>query len=268
MEFEKDIGKECYEEKLEGVCAPIEIFNKLKSSVINVDDSLATAPPKKILEYLKNKYKCLDEVCVLKQELDSDEINRVIKENFKPVGPVGPKKTEWLSNFDIDDVLKQIAVKHEKFLHLYFQMIDFAKTNADLARLDFAKEYENGYRTFGTVINTDPSTKNGSHWFCVFGDFRTEPYQIEYFNSSGELPKTEINIWMKSTKQVWSKAMEKPIKDVVVSRIQHQKDGYSCGIYSLYYIISRLEGVSSDYFAKNRVPDIKMHAFREYLFRL
>jgi hypothetical protein len=44
-------------------------------------------------------------------------------------------------------------------------------------------------------------------------------------------------------------------------------DNSSCGPYSLYYIISRLEGVSSDAFQKNRIPDHKMWEFRKILFR-
>lgn len=242
-------------------CSPEKVVGQLKTMAAEHDEGA-------LLEKLKKKYHCSDEVCVLKsaEVLDAGSAESVIREYFKPTGP--KKGSAWLSNFNIDSVLDQIEKKHpeKKFLHITYQMIDFAKTGTDLATLDWLAKYEQGYRTFGTIINTDTSHGKGIHWFALFGDFTdgADPFTVEYFNSSGELPMDEILVWMKKMTQL---KMAKPIKDIVATRIINQSDNHSCGPYSLYYIMSRLDGVPYAYFKNNKIGDQKMHKFRGYLFR-
>lgn len=53
-----------------------------------------------------------------------------------------------------------------------------------------------------------------------------------------------------------------------VTSIEHQRyDTANCGSYSLFYIYSRLNGQSSDYFAKNKITDEEMEDFRSKLWR-
>jgi hypothetical protein len=274
MDF-KDKVDDCgfHIEKKGAFCAPRHIVDKLKDFVVNFH--LATnASEKTVMETLKEKYDCNSEACILQQSeiknfIDPHTVERALKENFKPTGP--RESSAWLSNFDIDDVLKQIQLKYgdKHFLHLPFQMRDFEKTGSELARLDWPARYKEGYRTFGTVMNTDESSGNGQHWFAIFGDFSdgTSPFTIEYFNSSGELPLDEVSLWMKRVKHEWAATMQKNIKDIMVTRIVNQSDNHSCGPYSLYYIISRLDGTPYSYFRNNRVGDKAMHLFRKYLFR-
>lgn len=274
MEFKEDIDNSCgFHIKDNGpFCTPPQITNKLKDFVLNFIEPGVQKNERTIFKVLKEKYNCNSAVCILNQNdvkkyITPGVVNKVIEENFKPAGP--RDNFNWLSNNDIDEVLNQISKKYEdkKFKHIHFQMIDFEKTGGDLARLDWPAEYARGYRTFGTVINTDISTGGGIHWFAIFGDFLDENdvYTIEYFNSSGELPPDEIILWLKRVKHEWD--FEKPIKDVVVTRIVNQRDGHSCGPYSLYYIISRLDGVPYSYFSNNKIGDKNMHLFRKYLFR-
>lgn len=262
MEFEKEINNECafHIEPREGFCSPPEVIEKIK------------LPTVKNVEELKDKYNCPTEVCVLEhpsiQKIVGDT-ESIVKTHFKPTGP--RLSEEWLSNIEIDAVLSQIQKKYadKHFLHIPFQMIDFDKVGSELSKLpnEWPKHYMNGYRTFGTVINTDKSTGKGLHWFAVFGDFlpTSNPYTIEYFNSSGERPYDEIKAWMKRMKYCMDTPI--PIIDVNVTNIQNQKDDHSCGPYSLYYIMSRLDGVPHHWFRKNKIGDEKMHKFREFLFR-
>jgi len=294
MEFKNEIENECafHIRNNNGFCSSGEIVNKLMDFII--EKSLET-PLKKplenplekqkkieesnVLKTLKDKYNCNTEECVLKQYdikeyISPHIIEENIQKNFKPEGPKCNK--EWLSNINIDNVLSQMKKKYEnkRFLHIPFQMRDFMKNNTELAQLNWSKMYNNGYRTFGTVINTDYSTGNGIHWFAIFGDFQPENdyYTIEYFNSSGELPLPEISFWMKKLRNELEeddqfKNSGKEIKDIIVTRIINQKSSSECGLYSLYYIISRLDGIPFTWFKTNRVPDEKMYLFRQYLFR-
>lgn len=291
MDFKNEIENECgfHITKNDGFCAPSNVVNKLKElasesdanvpnniqnvqNAPNVFNNIQNVQNNTVLETLKAKYNCDSETCVLsqyevKKYVDPDVIETVLKENFKPFGPRLTK--EWLSNFDIDDVLSQIQKKYadKHFLHIPFQMRDFEKTNSDLARLDWQAEYNKGFRTFGTVMNTDYSTGKGIHWFAIFGDFldSSDIFTIEYFNSSGELPLPEVTAWMKKCKH--SLNFNKPVQDVIATRIINQQSSSECGLYSLYYIISRLHGVPLEWFKNNRVKDKIMYEFRKYLFR-
>jgi hypothetical protein len=277
MDFKNEIENECgfHVQKIGEFCSPADVVDKLKDYVVNFSDSKliqSTTNNKTILETLKSKYNCDSESCVLnqydiKRYMNPELVESVLKDNFKPVGPKLSK--EWLSNFDIDDVLKQIQKKYidKHFLHIPFQMRDFEKTNSDLARLDWQAEYNKGYRTFGTVMNTDYSSGKGIHWFAIFGEFldSSNIFTIEYFNSSGELPLPEVTSWMKRTKHALT--MNKEVKDIVATRLINQEDSSSCGVYSLFYIISRLDGIPLEWFKKNRIKDETMYEFRKYLFR-
>lgn len=273
MEFEKAIDNECAFQLGDDakVCSPTEILEKLNELVVQFTKTRCKNDIC-IIESLKKKYNCASESCVLvqsdiKNHLEPHHVKQILKERFRAVGP--RNSTAWLSNFDIDDCLKQIEQKYndQHFLHIPYQMIDFEKMGTELDKLDWPAKYNEGYRCFGTVVNVDYSTGQGIHWFAIFGDFRGDKWTIEYFNSSGERPMDEITMWLKKVKLLWSKAMNHDIFDIMVSNIQMQRDSHSCGVYSLYYIISRISDIPWTYFRDNRVPDEVMHKFRNYLFR-
>lgn len=278
MDFKHEIGNDCAFniEKNGEFCAPTEVVDKLKQVIGNYGAGLSKIiiDDKIVLSTLKTKLGCENETCVLKHPdisniVGADTVNKIIHENFKPIGP--RNNTNWFSNNDIDSVLRQVQKKYtdKKFLHIEFQMIDFAKIGTALAKLDWPTKYSEGYRTFGTVFNTDKSTGRGQHWFSIYASVEdSEPYfTLEYFNSSGEDPMDEIVSWMKDVKLQWQPFFVKKIKDMVVTHIVNQEDNHSCGAYSLYYIMSRLSGTPCQYFAHNAIGDENMLEFRKYLFR-
>ena len=256
-----------------GVCMDDKIVDELEKYATDVKN-LVVKNGKDAIDGLQQVYNCSSVSCLLHQDGIRDAIGHDVAENqlnsrFKPEGPFD--SNEWFSNVNIDEVLKQIAIKYKekKFLHIEFQMRDFESAGGELSRIDLAKEYSNnGIRCFGVVFNTDVSSGRGQHWFSIFGAFHTEPFTIEYFNSTGQDPLPEILTWMKKTKHHMENTLNKKVNDVIVSRIQNQKDNHSCGSYSLYYIISRLEGISHKHFTENKIGDETMHIFRRHhLFR-
>jgi hypothetical protein len=264
MDFQKEIDNSCghHIDKTPGEsCLPDEIVEKIEE---NLDS----------IYIMKEKYNCEDEICILnnpevKKVLGHSMVTELIQNYYKPTGP--RDNNDWFSNEDIDSVLGQIALKYKDryFYHVPFQMIDFEKTNSELAQLDWPKKYDEGYRTFGTVFNTDTSRGRGEHWFSLYACFNDnlDEFTLEYFNSSGELPMDQISRWMKRVKYEWQPAFKKPIRDVVVTRIANQQDNWNCGSYSLYYIISRLDGIPHTHFKNNKIGDEKMQEFRKFLFR-
>lgn len=230
-----------------------------------------------VLDVLKKKTSCGTEECVIDKAAANNIISyteqrRIMNSYFRPKGPDDP--TAWLSNFEIDDILDQVAKKHPNFLHIYFHMRDFAQNgfpyDYTLKDLDFPQIMRNEKKNmFGVVINTDTSSGSGIHWFAVFGDFRRPPYTIEYFNSAGGGMPSYIRDWMTEKANKWSLELKEAVNQIVVSSVGYQDDSYSCGTYALYYIMARLAGSSYTDF-QNRgdiINDETMRRFREYLFR-
>ena len=270
MELEKTPNECAFNLETDGICMDDPTVKKIKKFAIikkiNVSDK------NEFVDKLKQIYNCDSESCLLNQGEIRNVIGETVvqdqlKTRFKPPGPWDT--FDWLSNFHIDDVLDQVSKKHadKNFLHIPYQMRDFEQAKTELSNIDFVQKYKLGVRCFGIVFNTDLSSGGGKHWFCIYGDMSKNPMTIEYFNSSGELPLTEIEIWMKKTKHLLERGLNKPVYDIIVSRVQYQNDSHSCGAYSLYYILSRLSGADVSDFKKNYVNDKLMHEFRKHLFR-
>lgn len=198
--------------------------------------------------------------CLIKAIKDKIDLSK----NVKPAGP--RNSTEWLSNFNVDDVLKQWTEVYPKFYHMTYQMIDFQTTNSKLAQLDLVK-ISDEYDSLGVVFNTDKSTGLGQHWFAIYCDFKKSPYTLEYFNSSGGSILPEIEAWMIETIKNF-KAAGKEAKMVQVTDIVNQKDTHSCGVYSVYYIIKRLEGTPYTEYQDSPIPNELMWEWRKKIFRI
>lgn len=251
-------------------------FSEVVSGVIAVNKiSRANA-----LEKLKNAVGCGNsdgDTCIISKVPDSVMVADRI---FKPEGT--RNATDWLSNHNIDKVLKQYEdlsnhlKNFGKFLHLNYHMVDFmdppprysypltGKQIYDVVLNDPEK-----YNCFGTVLNTDVSTGKGQHWFAMFGDFRnTAEHTIEIYNCAGGQMDIKLEEWgTKQAAHMYSKT-KIPCKFINVSLgTAHQRDTYSCGIYSIYYIIKRLEKHPYLEFSKaGSINDKMIHDFRNKIF--
>lgn len=277
MDFKHEIGNDCAfdsDKTKDEFCSPYIVINKIKELT-----NTKGLPDKEAKSQALVKYNCTTEICVLKhpevRQTIGSSVDTLIEEGFKPEGP--RDNTQWFSNTNIDDILAQNQKKYTErhFLHIPFQMIDFEdeKVNSELARLDWPAKYKEGYRTFGTVFNTDNSRGRGKHWFAMYGSFEDADaaagtYTLEYFNSAGDKIIPSIREWMERTVAKWlPNFAPTPIIAVNATEIENQKDNHSCGSYSLYYIISRLSGVPYQDFENLKIGDKNMHEFRKYLFR-
>ena len=170
-------------------CMEDKVVKKLQEFV-QTNKNITVQDKSDTIDKLKEVLNCDTESCILtkgeiKNFLGHHEADKQLETRYKPEGPFD--SFEWFSNVNIDNVLKQVAKKYKekKFLHIEFQMRDFEKVGSSLAKIDLANEYKNNeVRCFGVVFNTDYSSGNGQHWFAIYGNFHTEPFTLEYFNSS------------------------------------------------------------------------------------
>jgi len=230
---------------------------------------------KKIWIALMKKMKnvCDNEMCWLKQQfMDSNISTKIMKENFAPQSPKKWKENpnEWLSNFDLKDVMKQYENKYKDFSFIGPSPIDFDKTEnnrciwSDLCAFDLKNYIKRGKTKIGIIFNTDPHDQDGSHWISLF--INVPERYVYFFNSTGDRIPHEINVLVQRIIQQ-SKEMGKELKFSQNAPKQHQRGGTECGMYSLYFIINVLKGsVKPAFFNTNTIPDKEVQLFRSIFF--
>jgi len=212
--------------------------------------------------------------------------------HFKAPGP--RNSLALLSNYNLDETLQRWGRVFTEFFPCPFAMMDF-DSNGDYfgeanfpAILEGRAEVELGSGVgrvrrrascFGCIVNTDTSRGPGKHWVAVFVDCRPppgEPWTVEYFNSAGRPPPRPMVGWMERTRaQLAEYRSGRPENrntvceavSVPVTDMDHQESQTECGLYALFYIRRRLEGVPYTFFEQQLVPDEAMTTFREHVFR-
>lgn len=198
------------------------------------------------------------DMCVLKKY--SLDFRKSINKSFKPKSPKG--KEEWLSSVDIYDVMEQYMERYPEYIFFGPVPIDWQDFSNALARINLKKLYKNK-KKIGIVFNTDPSYKSGEHWISMFIDLNNKT--ICFFDSVGDEPPKEVKKFMnKIIKQ--AKTINLNLKPII-NKKQHQRLNNECGVYSLYFIISRLEGKSCEYINNKIVRDKEMNKYRQKYFR-
>ena len=206
---------------------------------------------------------CTDEQCW------SDQLN--VKTNaFSPKSPKDWETNKWLSNLDIESVLKQYKEAYPNFDYLGPTPIDFDRklgsgcVKNEICTLNIAEKIKKKINKIGISINLDKYGGYGLHWVTLFIDL--EKKFIFYFDSCGvKIPK-EIKILMdrvqEQCKQLGIKMTQHDSINVV-----HQSGTTECGMYSLYAIINLLEGKHSiKYFKTHKIPDNDVERYRRIYF--
>lgn len=223
-----------------------------------------------VIEQIRKRYEVREDRELLKL-LPKDMANKEYT-FFKLEGQTG---TKLLSNVDIDSILEQWHMHWPKFYAYNFNMLNYTEYNFHngrvhqgpdtLATVD-PRELFDVYNCAACVINSDKYQGQGEHWMALFADNR-DPNNatVEFFNSSGRGPVPEWCSWMnRVARALETRNGKRPT--IMASNIIQQESMTECGLYSLFYIWARLNGVPADYFMETRVPDELMFEFRSHLY--
>lgn len=217
---------------------------------------------------------CEEESCWLNKLPERDK--RVLYEElFSPQRPNEWKTnpTEWLSNIDILNVLQQYEDKHDNFKFIGPTPIDYdtiPKNDGvcvwqDLCDFELQNYINSGKTKIGIIFNLDKHDQGGSHWVSIFIDVNDK--FIYYFDSAANALPKEIKKFIDLV-SVQSKG---EIQYYTNIPNQHQKGDTECGMYSLYFIITMLEGKLSkkkkiNLFTKKLIKDRFVFSFRNKYF--
>jgi len=257
-------------------CLNKDIILKLKKSYNknNKENKIKSRSLRKIWESLKErKPSCQDEICWL-NDIDNKRTKESIKTLlYAPDQPSEWKKNpdEWLSNYDILDVLEQYEYKYKNFKFIGPTPINFNSPDIEdkkgcvwneLCKFNLKYYIKNKINKIGVIFNLAKQGEAGTHWVSLFIDIKNK--FILYFDSNGEACPPEIyNLIMNIEKQGKKEGIEFKI---IYNTYEHQKTNTECGMYSLYFIITilteKIDGKKVlitekliNHFTKQRVPD-------------
>jgi hypothetical protein len=195
---------------------------------------------------------------------------------FMPRAPEGGKYG-WLSTLDIKYVLAQYMRIHPDFLALGPVAIDFcADSDNEVCDLNLKQVRQGGKTQIGIVFNTDPSTKNGQHWICMYIDLRPakpDEWSINYFDSYGKAPLApEIrrlidNLQRQNNGRFKLDLNCSDVSGICTRSIRQQKQNSECGMYCIIFITERLFGRSWDYLLTHGLTDEEVNSRRSLFFR-
>jgi hypothetical protein len=276
-------------------CLTPDILLKIKNKY-NEDHSnnpIITKDPREIWTELNNRLTvegCKKEDCWLK-ELDDDSLRKQIdKHIFAPDMPNEwlTNPDEWLSNFDIANVLEQYEKTYPTFKLMGPTTMDFDTkltekggqcVEEEICKFDLKTDIKKGFKQFACVVNLDKHWQSGSHWVSLFVNV---PEQIIfYFDSAGcsSTPKEIIALVDRIKEQGKYLKMPVDFKFLTNGKHDHQRGSTECGMYSIFFIITMLTGKTPfhkdkiltiqeriDLFLAKRIPDEVIFDYRDLYF--
>lgn len=250
-----------------------------QSSCLGGDDAAAVARAVGAVDMTaaREATGCTSEKCVVAAaapKLGRSVAHGLITRNYKIEGPTD---STLLSNVNIDTILQQWTAQWPDFFAYNFNMLNYAQYNYQngyvedkpdtLATINVGELYKKGFRTAACVINSDKYQGGGIHWMCLFADMRDAgTATVEFFNSAGGCAAPEWYNWLAKAKSELEDAGIKTVRIINCGKVVHQDSMSECGVYSLFYIWSRLNGMAAADFQRAKIPDRYMFEFRQHLF--
>jgi hypothetical protein len=210
------------------------------------------------------------ERCLLQQaDIPDSEKEQLAKKYLRPARPSAwaNDPDQWLDSNNIADVMKQYEEAYPDFKFLGVMPIDFAAPDPydgkgclvdKICQLDLSALKKSGTWKLGVIFNLDPHYKDGSHWVGSFVDLKKK--KVYYFDSYGMKPPEQIAKFMRSL------TVQDPELELEYNARRFQYQGSECGMYSMYFIISMLEGSNYKDFCHHSIPDKEMLRMRHLFF--
>ena len=216
---------------------------------------------------------CNKESCWLKQKFMEGNVSQdLLNYTFSPKSPESWKnnKNEWLSSTDIERVMKQYEKSYNCFDFIGPSPIDYDTHKLygecvweELCKFNLTNQIKKGKTKIGIVFNTDPHTKEGEHWICLFINIKKK--YIIYFDSVGNYTPKQINKFIKNVKNQGNN-MNMKFK-VFKNKLKHQRKDSECGMYCLHVIIELLKDKTNPSELLNkRITDEEMESYRKKYF--
>lgn len=171
----------------------------------------------------------------------------------------------WLSNFDIDYVMRQYEKIYPNYIYLGTQPsncpVDY---HCEISNFDPIKARKSGIESAGIVFNLDKLGQSGSHWVGCYIDLKNN--EIDYYDSYGDQPNKPIKLFLVRLSERF--ILNKEQVKIVYNDKRHQFGNSECGVYSMNFILERLNGTPMKKITKSKILDRDMNYLRRMLFHV
>ena len=225
------------------------------------------------------------------------EIIKMIEtEELRPEMPIEwyANSREWLSNYDIEDVMKQYDKDRTyKYAFLGVYPIDFSEEDkfgrclySQICSLDVKKYINKKIKYLGLITNLDKHNQSGSHWTSTFIiiDPRNKCYGAHYYDSNAIAIPAYIKKFINNIKERLLVIYPNSKFKITYNTIRHQKKNTECGMFSMTHQIRWMNSLlkykelklpdpyKDDNFLKcitnnKNITDDIMNENRKYLYR-
>ena len=134
----------------------------------------------------------------------------------------------------------------------------------ELCEFSLNKQIKEGKTKIGIIFNLDPHNKPGSHWVAMFINIKKG--EIYYLDSYGEKIPRQIKKFAKKVQKQSLKIGNKKEYKLIENKRRHQFSESECGMYSLYFLIQMLKGITFKKFTSKRIKDSYMMKLRKIYF--
>jgi hypothetical protein len=241
---------------------------------IKLSPNMETLNPQKYKLYLVYQIKqrvgdkCTTQKCWSQQDfikyMEEGARNEFKKYTHRPNSPAG--KFDWLSTFDINDVMEQYERIYKDFKFFGAVPMDASDIpQYEIGHVDYAKYYKNGITKMGVVFNLDNHDQPGSHWVSYWFDIAKG--HIFYFDSFAIKPEPRVRELMRQQTR-FLQSIGKNLDEIRVdyNKVQHQRSNFDCGVFSINFIIRMLRGDDFDKLCSNPISDDRMNKCRKVYF--
>ena len=131
-----------------------------------------------------------------------------------------------------------------------------------ICNINVKRLYNQGYRKLGFVFNTDPHDKPGQHWIAMYCNLNKG--EVNYWDSYGIKPSNEVK---RLARRIIDQAKKIGLNvKFNINKNKHQYKNSECGVYSINFIVSQLEGNSFEDTVNNIIDDDNMWKKRRKYF--
>jgi Ulp1 protease family, C-terminal catalytic domain len=212
-----------------------------------------------------------DETCWIKHpSIKNSSLKKSMESSLKPAMPSSWLKNRftWLSSVDIYNAMKPYEKEKKDFLFLGPVPRDCpVGYQCILSGLDPKTLMESDKKTkIGIIYNLDLHDEPGSHWVAIYMDLKKG--RVEYYDSYGSPPEQLIYTFMRQfAEKLDSYYKNRKTIYVDYNRHRHQYGGSECGMFSMVFLLQRLQGYSLNDIGEQNLTDKLVNELRFKLFR-
>jgi hypothetical protein len=192
--------------------------------------------------------------------------------SLRPVYPASWRAdpNTWLTNVDIDNVMRQYERRYRSFAFVGVMPVDFSSYAEEgrcvVRQMCAFDALSLGKARLGFVFNLDRHDQSGSHWVALYVGLRKSDsnYGAYFFDSNGQPPPSSVAELMR---KIATQSGDDKFP-VVVNRTRKQFENTECGMFCVHFLVECLKRRPFKDIVRGSMRDAEMTRLRKVHFEV